>query len=205
MSVAPLVSARGIAKSFAGVEVLRDVDLDLMPGEIHALLGENGAGKSNILRAIRLLLDDNMVRAAYRLEESDFSRALDQWKGHWIIISIEFEDLSQDEAVQALFLHGTAGINDGPISKATYNLRTQLEIAAHIVATEGAGALSVRRLARDLGTSPDEAYFVRCDRSTMTQNDLDNGRLICLIGVAIIKPAEFVIFRIGQKTADARE
>ena len=55
-----------------------------------------------------------------------------------------------------------------------------------------------------LGTTPDEAYFVRCDRSTMTQNDLDNGRLICLIGVAIIKPAEFVIFRIGQKTADAR-
>ena len=55
-----------------------------------------------------------------------------------------------------------------------------------------------------LGASPEEAYFVRCDRSTMTQNDLDNGRLVCLIGVAIIKPAEFVIFRIGQKTADAR-
>jgi len=55
-----------------------------------------------------------------------------------------------------------------------------------------------------LGTTTEEAYFVRCDRSTMTQNDLDNGRLICLIGVAIIKPAEFVIFRIGQKTADAR-
>lgn len=55
-----------------------------------------------------------------------------------------------------------------------------------------------------LGTSQEEAFFVRCDRSTMTQNDLDNGRLICLIGVAIIKPAEFVIFRIGQKTADAR-
>jgi phage tail sheath protein FI len=55
-----------------------------------------------------------------------------------------------------------------------------------------------------LGTTPAEAYFVRCDRSTMTQNDLDNGRLICLIGVALLKPAEFVIFRIGQKTADAR-
>ncbi len=55
-----------------------------------------------------------------------------------------------------------------------------------------------------LGSSPQEAFFVRCDRSTMTQNDLDNGRLICLIGVAVIKPAEFVIFRIGQKTADAR-
>jgi hypothetical protein len=55
-----------------------------------------------------------------------------------------------------------------------------------------------------LGANQKEAYFVRCDRSTMTQNDLDNGRLICLVGVAALKPAEFVIFRIGQKTADTR-
>ncbi len=51
-----------------------------------------------------------------------------------------------------------------------------------------------------MGATPDEAYFVKCDRSTMTQNDIDNGRLICLIGVAPLRPAEFVIFRIGQKT-----
>ncbi|HST50381.1 MAG TPA: phage tail sheath subtilisin-like domain-containing protein [Pyrinomonadaceae bacterium] len=55
-----------------------------------------------------------------------------------------------------------------------------------------------------LGTKPEEAFFVRCDRSTMTQNDLDNGRLICLVGVAVVKPAEFVIFRIGQWTADRK-
>ncbi|HVG34284.1 MAG TPA: phage tail sheath subtilisin-like domain-containing protein [Pyrinomonadaceae bacterium] len=55
-----------------------------------------------------------------------------------------------------------------------------------------------------LGTKPEEAFFVRCDRSTMTQNDLDNGRLICLVGVAPVKPAEFVIFRIGQWTADRK-
>lgn len=54
-----------------------------------------------------------------------------------------------------------------------------------------------------LGATPKHAYFVRCDRSTMTQNDLDNGRLVCEVGVAALKPAEFVIFRIGQKTADA--
>jgi hypothetical protein len=52
-----------------------------------------------------------------------------------------------------------------------------------------------------LGDSAAQAYFVRCDRTTMTQNDLDNGRMICLIGVALLKPAEFVIFRIGQMTA----
>jgi phage tail sheath protein FI len=55
-----------------------------------------------------------------------------------------------------------------------------------------------------LGDKPEKAYFVRCDRSTMTQNDLDNGRLVCLVGVAPLKPAEFVIFRIGQWTADKK-
>lgn len=55
-----------------------------------------------------------------------------------------------------------------------------------------------------MGTSLDEAFFVRCDRSTMTQQDLDLGRLIVLIGVAVVKPAEFVIFRIGQFTADKK-
>lgn len=55
-----------------------------------------------------------------------------------------------------------------------------------------------------LGDKPEAAFFIKCDRSTMTQNDLDNGRLICLVGVAVIKPAKFIVFRIGQKTADAR-
>jgi phage tail sheath protein FI len=56
-----------------------------------------------------------------------------------------------------------------------------------------------------LGDKPEKAYFVRCDRSTMTQNDLDNGRLVCLVGVAALRPAEFVIFRIGQWTADSKQ
>jgi phage tail sheath protein FI len=55
---------------------------------------------------------------------------------------------------------------------------------------------------RLMGVTPEEAFFVRCDRTTMTQADIDNGRLICLVGVALLKPAEFVIFRIGQKTLD---
>lgn len=53
-----------------------------------------------------------------------------------------------------------------------------------------------------LGEKPEKAYFVCCDRSTMAQNDVDNGRLVVLIGVAPLRPAEFVIFRIGQWTAD---
>jgi len=49
-----------------------------------------------------------------------------------------------------------------------------------------------------MGTRPEEAFFVKCDRTTMTQNDIDNGRLIVIIGIAPVKPAEFVIFRIAQ-------
>lgn len=54
------------------------------------------------------------------------------------------------------------------------------------------------------GARQSEAFFVRCDRSTMTQADIDAGRLMLTIGVAPIKPAEFVIFRIGQKTAHTK-
>jgi len=52
-----------------------------------------------------------------------------------------------------------------------------------------------------LGAKPEQGFFVRCDASTMTADDLDQGRLICLIGVAAARPAEFVIFRISQMTA----
>jgi phage tail sheath protein FI len=55
------------------------------------------------------------------------------------------------------------------------------------------------------GVKPEEAFFVKCDRTTMTQTDIDNGRLICVIGVAPVKPAEFVIVRIGLFTANAEE
>lgn len=53
------------------------------------------------------------------------------------------------------------------------------------------------------GTKFEEAFFVKCDRTTMTQTDIDQGRLICLVGVAPVKPAEFVIVRIGLWTAHA--
>jgi uncharacterized protein len=53
------------------------------------------------------------------------------------------------------------------------------------------------------GQRPDSAFFVRCDRTTMTQNDVSDGRLVCQIGVAMLRPAEFTIFSVSRKTADA--
>lgn len=53
------------------------------------------------------------------------------------------------------------------------------------------------------GGSESEAFYCEIGPSTMSQDDIDNGRLICVIGVAPVKPAEFVIFRITQKTGGA--
>ena len=52
------------------------------------------------------------------------------------------------------------------------------------------------------GDKPQAAFFVRCDASTMTQQDIDQGILILVIGVALLKPAEFVIIGIGSRAQD---
>jgi phage tail sheath protein FI len=68
--------------------------------------------------------------------------------------------------------------------------------------------LSVERLISDFlktvwasgglqGATPEQSFFVRCDLTTMTQAQIDNGELIALVGVAPVKPAEFVIIQIS--------
>lgn len=54
------------------------------------------------------------------------------------------------------------------------------------------------------GATADEAFFINIGKSTMTEDDILNGRLICVIGVAPVRPAEFVIFRITQKMESAQ-
>jgi phage tail sheath protein FI len=54
------------------------------------------------------------------------------------------------------------------------------------------------------GRTEQEAFFVRCDHTTMSKDDLIEGRLICEIGVAPVRPAEFVMFRIFHQMADGR-
>ncbi|HEX6745755.1 MAG TPA: phage tail sheath subtilisin-like domain-containing protein [Longimicrobium sp.] len=70
--------------------------------------------------------------------------------------------------------------------------RLKASLTSFLTTTWRSGALQ--------GATAAEAFFVRVGLGeTMTQDDIDNGRVIILIGVAPVKPAEFVIFRIGQK------
>jgi uncharacterized protein len=93
--------------------------------------------------------------------------------------------------VEASIDYGTQWVvfepNDEPLWA-----RVRQTITDFLTTTWRSGALQ--------GTTPAEAFFVKCDRTTMTQDDIGNGRLICVIGIAPVKPAEFVIFRIQQFT-----
>lgn len=60
------------------------------------------------------------------------------------------------------------------------------------------------RLGALFGRTEEQAFFVACDETTMTQDDMLNGRQICEIGIAPVRPAEFVVFGIFQHTAEAQ-
>lgn len=89
---------------------------------INTIIGENASGKTNLFRAIRLLLDSSMPRYSLKLKESDFNRSIGDWRGHWIIISAEFDNIAADETSQSLFLHGVGNAEDEIVSRATYSL-----------------------------------------------------------------------------------
>ena len=60
------------------------------------------------------------------------------------------------------------------------------------------------RLGALFGRTEEQAFFITCDETVMSQDDILNGRLICEIGIAPVRPAEFVVFRIFQHTAEAQ-
>ncbi len=51
-TVEPILRMRGICKRFPGVQALQDAELEVLPGEVHVLLGENGAGKSTLMKVL---------------------------------------------------------------------------------------------------------------------------------------------------------
>lgn len=89
---------------------------------VNTIIGENGSGKSNLFRAIRLILDNSLYRSSYNFLKSDFNRSLGDWRGHWIIISVTFSELSDDDAIQSLFLHSTGIVEVDKVEIASYNL-----------------------------------------------------------------------------------
>lgn len=91
-----------------------------MPG-VNTLIGENSSGKSNVLYAIRLLLDENLPVNATKLLETDFNQNLYEWKGHWIVLKLTLKDLNDSEAV-SFVSHHSQDVRNEEESVGTYAL-----------------------------------------------------------------------------------
>lgn len=143
---------------------------------INTVIGENGSGKTNVFKAIRLLLEDASLQFAYKLTEGDFNRTLDKgkWKGHWIIISIEFDELNDEEAIQSLFIHGTGVAEAEYVEKATYNLffRPKADIRQKLSELAEGDKAGLQAILDDINILDNyETFFT--GKSTADFNDLE--------------------------------
>ena len=169
---------RGVHKAPANVVVGSITGLDLTINK----------GEQDILnpRNINVIRDFRASGRGYRVWGARCLTSDSQWKYVPVRRLFIFVEESLDEGLQWVVFEPNAE----PLWA-----RVRQSISNFLVRVWRDGAL--------MGATPEEAYFVRCDRTTMTQDDIDNGRLIILVGIAPVKPAEFVIVRIQQYTAEA--
>lgn len=165
---------------------------------INTIIGENGAGKTNLFRAIRLLLDDYLPRHSINLSQNDFNRSLLDWKGHWIIISIEFSELSNDEAIQALFTHG---VGNAPEERATYNLifRPKKPIRLSLYELDDNDIIGMQQILNNLTINDYETIFTGKSSANFNDNNIYNNLVGDFENVVFPNPDEFDEFLYGAK------
>lgn len=108
---------------------------------VNTILGENGSGKTNALFALRLLLDESLPRNITNLRDSDFCRNLGAWKGHWIVISVDFDELSPHEGCQML-KHDAGHMDGSEKGTLTYYFRPCLKIRQALFEANGNAVLA---------------------------------------------------------------
>ncbi|NGO75951.1 phage tail sheath family protein [Streptomyces sp. YC504] len=178
---------RGVHKAPANVDLRGIVRRDL-PGDRKPLEFLINKRQQDLLnpKGINVCRDFRADRRGIRVWGARTLSADAQWKYVNVRRLFIFVEESIDEGVQWVVFE--------PNSKQTWD-RVRRSISNFLVSVWKSGAL--------MGSRPEEAFFVRCDRTTMTQQEIDNGQLVCYIGLAAVKPAEFVILRYSQMTADA--
>lgn len=118
------------------------------------------------------------------------ARTLDDAASEYRYIPVRRLMLALKESIQ----DGTRWVVFEPNDECTWNTIAG-DVRAFLTRQWRAGAL--------MGATPEQAFFVKCDAETNPQDGIDAGQLVTMIGVAPVKPAEFVIFRISQWSGDA--
>ncbi len=118
------------------------------------------------------------------------ARTLDDAASEYRYIPVRRLMLALKESIQ----DGTRWVVFEPNDEGTWNTIAG-DVRAFLMRQWRAGAL--------MGSTPEQAFFVKCDAETNPQDVVDAGQLVTVIGVAPVKPAEFVIFRISQWSGEA--
>jgi uncharacterized protein len=183
-AIAATDDARGVHKAPANVEVA-GILLNDLPGNIKPLEYTISKGDQEILnpRGVNVIRDFRTSGLGIRIWGARTLSSDAQWK----YINVRRLFIFVEQSV----LRGTQWVVFEPNDESTWS-RVRRSISDFLTSVWRSGAL--------VGATKDDAFFVRCDATTMTQDDIDNGRLICLVGIAPAKPAEFVIFRFSQIT-----
>ncbi|MEU4560116.1 phage tail sheath C-terminal domain-containing protein [Actinoplanes sp. NPDC023936] len=178
---------RGVHKAPANVEVRGIITRDL-PGNRKPLQFLVNKRQQDILnpRLVNVIRDFRADRRGIRVWGARTLAADAQWRYVNVRRLFIFVEESIDEGVQWVVFEGN--------NEATWE-RVRRSIVNFLVSVWRSGAL--------MGTRPEEAFFVRCDRTTMTQQEIDTGQLVCYIGLAAVRPAEFVILRYSHLTSEA--
>lgn len=183
MTVMPFVEMEQIDKSFSGNQVLTDVHFQVLPGEIHALMGENGAGKSTLIKVLTGIhvRDNGLIRI--NGEEVDFTNPKQAEKMGIIVIHQELNIIPYLTVTENMFLgkeltFGKTGIlNTKEMKRQTETSLSELGVT-NIQPDDAASDLSIGKqqmieIARALAT---KAEMIVMDEPTaaLTEREIEN-------------------------------
>ena len=214
----PILSLTGISKQFPGVRALDGVDFHLLPGEVHALMGENGAGKSTLINIISGLLHPTSGKICLAGKEVFFATSMQAQKAGISTITQEFNLVPQLTVAENIFLGreptGRIGLlNWREIKRRASEILNELGLDVPLGQRVGYLSVGDRQLVEIAKALSTEFRIITMDEPTAALNATEVARLFGIIeklkqrGVAILYVSHRLgeIFRIADRVTVLRD
>jgi ABC-type sugar transport system ATPase subunit len=192
----PALRAIGMRKRFGGIEVLHGVDLELRPGEVHALLGENGAGKSTIINMLSGRLSPDAGRVELNGEKVEFKNPLSARRAGISMIAQELEVVPTMSIVENIFLGAEPSryglIQWGDARRKVTSVLKELGVDAEPSRIVGSMSVADQQLVEIAKAIVGDFHVLIMDEPTSALNLEDTERLFKIVkrlkgdGVAIL-------------------
>jgi ABC-type sugar transport system ATPase subunit len=192
----PALRATGMRKRFGGIEVLHGVDIELRPGEVHALLGENGAGKSTIINMLSGRLSPDAGRLELNGERIEFKNPLSARRAGISMIAQELEVVPTMSIVENIFLGAEPSwyglIQWGDARRKVISVLKELGVNAEPGRIVGSMSVADQQLVEIAKAIVGDFHVLIMDEPTSALNLQDTERLFKIVrrlkadGVAIL-------------------